>query len=390
MNNTNKIPLLIIKEKLGELDSSEAIELEKWRSKLGNKKIYEELCDSKYFIELYNDYRYLKSRKGDIKNNIKGRITVRKLFRLSKYAAAILLPLAVLYTFSLKLRYDNNRVAFKSNNSEIIMKSPVLRLSDGGKIILDEKMNSSSIPDSNIAINRSLREIRYSGKSNSQNNAVKINILDIPKCCEYKVYLSDGTLVYLNAMSRLKYPEKFIGDKRVVELEGEGYFEVAKDSKRPFLVKTKNQIVRVLGTKFNINSYSSKIFTTLVEGSVQVSVAKLKGRGVNSKQILSPGMQSIIDDSNIRIQKVNVNDYVAWINGEFIFRRQSLDNILTSLGRWYDFEVFYANNELKDRLFSVKVKKFKRPEELFNLLEKAYDVEFELKRKSLTVRKKYK
>ncbi len=389
MESRNQISLLIIKSILEELDPTELNELNEWMKHAENKRLYGEITKHRNFRELYREYIYLRSRKPNIKKNIKRRRGRLKLYALSRYAAVFLLPfIASYFLFTLKVNEDVLTQTDCEIKTEIVMNAPTLSLPDGGKIVLHEKLGKALISECNISINDSLREIRYDKKDGNENEQLRMNVLETPKCCEYKLFLSDGTMVRLNAMSKLRYPEKFIGTDRLIELEGEAYFEVTKDSKRPFLVKTKNQTVKVLGTKFNINSYNAQIYTTLVEGSVEVSLPSAKKTEYKDKKILVSGMQSAVQNNVIHVKNVDVKDYISWINGEFIFRKQRLEDILTAVGRWYDFEVFYANDEVKDRLFSVKVKKFEQAEELFKLLEKAYEVEFVLEDKKLSVRKK--
>lgn len=159
--------------------------------------------------------------------------------------------------------------------------------------------------------------------------------LHVPRGSEYFVTLSDGTKIWMNAESELTYPRVFDGKKRVVQLLGEAYFEVSKDKQTPFVVETPTEKVEVLGTHFNVNAYPSEQNSSvaLIEGKVQVSVDGQPGT------VLYPGQQSIVRGNRQEIEEVNVEECVAWKNGEFMFNKESLVSAMREIGRWYDLEI---------------------------------------------------
>jgi len=159
--------------------------------------------------------------------------------------------------------------------------------------------------------------------------------LSTPKGGQYQVTLADGTKVWLNAATVLRYPQKFASNVRTVELEGEAYFEISRNEKAPFVVRTKNERVQVLGTHFNVNTYKDDQISTvsLLEGSVKVSLSD------EISQILKPGQQSIAYTDRIDVQAVNISEAVAWKNGEFMFNSESLVSAMTKIARWYDIEI---------------------------------------------------
>ncbi|HLT86338.1 MAG TPA: FecR domain-containing protein [Sphingobacterium sp.] len=159
--------------------------------------------------------------------------------------------------------------------------------------------------------------------------------LSTPRGGQYQIILPDGTKVWLNAESKLHYPYRFSTGVRLVELEGEAYFEVAHQKNTPFIVTTSKEKVEVLGTHFNINSYRSDENSTvaLLEGKVKVS---LEGDVTN---VLNPGQQSVVRGGMMEIRSVNVDESVAWKNGEFMFNNETLASVMKKVARWYDIEI---------------------------------------------------
>lgn len=167
--------------------------------------------------------------------------------------------------------------------------------------------------------------------------------LSVPRGNDFYVVLDDGTKVWLNAESELRYPQTFTGTKRVVQLVGEAYFEVAKDKNKPFIVETPAERIEVLGTHFNVNSYpkESKSMVTLVEGKVEVSIGRQRG------QVLIPGQQAVVQRQQLRVREVNIDEYIAWKNKEFMFNDESLVHAVSRIGRWYDLKI-EVDPSLKD------------------------------------------
>ncbi len=162
--------------------------------------------------------------------------------------------------------------------------------------------------------------------------------LTTPRGGTYEITLSDGTQVWLNSASTLKYPSHFGSDERVVEIDGEGYFSIVKDKQRPFRVISKDQKIDVLGTEFNISAYEDDlaVTTTLIEGAVRI--VNLKSEIANR---LDPGEQSVVQEAVTDIQHVGTEPYIAWKNGDFYFDNTPLVNVMKQIARWYDVEVVY-------------------------------------------------
>ncbi len=210
------------------------------------------------------------------------------------------------------------------------------------------------------------------------------NRLSVPKGGEYRIELEDGTKVWINSASRLRYPVVFSGDTREVYLEGEAYFEVQRDMDRPFIVHSGEQKVTVLGTNFGISCYANEAndYTTLVSGKVKVDFERRK-----QSFVLEPGMQVAYNkESGVAIErKVDVAEFVAWKNGKYIFKQKRLEDILSTLSKWYDFEVFYRNEDVKEVLFSGELRRFDDFSYLLRLIERTSDVRFVIDKKVVQV-----
>ena len=199
-----------------------------------------------------------------------------------------------------------------------------------------------------------------------------------------KVCLPDGTCLVLNACSQIRYPNRFVGKERRVSLEGEAYFDVTRDERRPFVVHTPEGTVSVLGTEFDVNAYDggAGVVTTLVEGSVRVAKA---GRQV----VLRPGEQlSTAGRDAWRARRVDVLEYVGWKNGVYFFSRRTLEELMEIVERNYDVTVFFANEDCKSLRFSGDLKKYDELGDFLRFIETGGDVRFVVADKTVTVYRK--
>ena len=262
----------------------------------------------------------------------------------------------------------------------------VLMMADGKEVVLEQGQNLNILLNERVRVATSNRGIVYEEHGKGVVTE-EYNKLTTPIGGEYSLVLSDGTKVFLNADSELKYPVEFSDGKRIVDLKGEAYFEVHKDSLRPFVVRMNGAEVTVLGTSFNVNTYGDdgQIYTTLVNGAVRVSSVK-NGQA----EVLKPGMQSVMDvqSGQLTVREVDVEPYVAWREGRFVFRAMTLDLIMRQLQRWYDFEVFYQNPELKDYEFRGVIKRDMDLDKVLSVIKVTTNVDFEVKGKVITIIKR--
>lgn len=262
----------------------------------------------------------------------------------------------------------------------------ILMMADGKEVVLEQGQNLNILLNERVRVATSSQGIVYEEHGKGMVTE-EYNKLTTPVGGEYSLVLSDGTKVFLNADSELKYPVEFSDGKRIVDLKGEAYFEVHKDSLRPFIVRMNGAEVTVLGTSFNVNTYGDdgQIYTTLVNGSVRVSSVK-NGQA----EVLKPGMQSVMDvqSGQLTVREVDVEPYVAWREGRFVFRAMTLDLIMRQLQRWYDFEVFYQNPELKDYEFRGVIKRDMDLDKVLSVIKVTTNVDFEVKGKVITIIKR--
>ena len=195
--------------------------------------------------------------------------------------------------------------------------------------------------------------------------------------------LKDGTRVWLNSVSQLRYPVQFMGKERKVYLSGEAYFDVKTDSLRPFIVESGGMNVRVYGTEFNVTAYrDEKLRTTLVQGKVGIKVDGEK------ELLLRPGQMAEYDaqTKHLEVQEVNTYLYTAWKEGTFAFKDETIEEIMGRLSRWYDLNVFYANEEVKKQLYDGIIPQVKDFEDVLRMIEGTATIHFEIKGNTVIVR----
>lgn len=259
-----------------------------------------------------------------------------------------------------------------------------LRLSQGEQIVLDSSQISGTINRDCVTIHVEKGMLRYGGETSIAGKET-YNELIVPPSGEYVVELADGTKVFLNSESRLRYPTAFLGAERRVELSGEAYFVVAKEE-RSFIVETRLEEVKVFGTEFNVMAYEDEEFfqTTLVKGSVGVCV---KGVNMIDFQKIVPGEQFLLNRQTLETQilSVDVFTYVAWKDGLFVSRNDDLETILRKVSRWFDVEIFYQEPKLKKKRFFGIMKRQANLQEVLDVIEEAGDVHFNVNGRTVVV-----
>lgn len=265
-----------------------------------------------------------------------------------------------------------------------IPRRAILTLADGSTINLDDTKNGQLSLQAGISVKKMNGELVYESKAGDKNTDASLasNTIQTPAESQFKVVLPDGSSVWLNAGSSLKYPLRFATNSRKVTLQGEGYFEVSKDKNRPFMVTTDLQTVQVLGTHFNISAYPDQKLsrTTLLEGSVRVT-----GLKANQTTVLMPNQQAVLTPEKVSVKTVDAAEAVAWREGYFSFDNYTLEEVMDGLARWYKIEVSYESPALKRELFSGSLPHSSNVKQVLKKLEFAGKVKFEIDGSKITV-----
>ena len=373
---------------LGDITEEERQELEDWCEEAPrNRKLFEQICQE----DLFSKERYVYEKIHDTKAFSVFEKRVRKVSSRSignwwKYAAVLLFPILVVGSW--KLMHETEQVSIVASSVAPIQpgcSQAVLVLDDGRKVFLKEEEEGVISEDKEITVTGEKDRLVYTSSEGKNVDEIRFNELEVPRGGEYKVRLADGTLVYLNSATRMKYPVKFDEKERKVYLSGEAYFEVAKDPERPFFVEMEGVEVRVYGTSFNVNTHQEgNIQTVLVKGSIGV---KVLSSGMES--MIRPGQMAEFKQGNTKVdvKDVNVAVYTDWKDGIFRFENQRLEDILTVLSNWYDVDIFYQTVSVKELHFSGYMERYKDVSVILEAITLSTGVTFSIQGKTIIVSK---
>ena len=390
-NNIFQLARIIAASLRGKANDEEQRTLREWLSvSTRNKKIYDEFKDGKRLEQKIVESRQINWEK-DYQQFITKRQRTRKNRRIKtiiRYAAILTLPLVAAGIFLLQ---KNDRQAIVSI-SEVIKPGEhkaVLITGGGERITLSDSTLSPIQEQNGMIVNVMNNKVFYTLPEDSlctQESPI-FNTLQIPRGGEYFLTLADGTEVWLNAETEIRYPVQFTGNKRVVYLDGEAYFTVAPDKKKPFTVVSTHASVSVLGTQFNFRAYPDEqdVQTTLVSGSVIMQSEKYK------QQIkLVPGEQGVLEkrSANLTKQEVNTYLYTAWKDGRFAFRDARLEDLFNILARWYDLSIFYQSPEAKDIRFTGDLNKTDDFKSILKIIEQNERVTFTVNQHTVFIQAK--
>ncbi|MGH2643065.1 MAG: FecR family protein [Chitinophagaceae bacterium] len=316
---------------------------------------------------------------------------------ITKVAAAIILIIAsgvAFYWIKESTQRKNSFVAEnpeKENKNNILpgTNQAVLTLANGKQVTLSGVQNGAVSRQGNtqiIKLNNGL--VSYQPQKSSKNQGAPIpvtpqyNTVSTPAGGQYQVILPDGSKVWLNAASSLRFPVAFTGDARVVEVSGEAYFEIAPNAKQPFIVKSGNTQVEVLGTHFNINAYPERkyIRTTLQQGSIRI----IEG---DESVVLKPGEQASTNQqtSEIKLKTVNVDEALAWKNGLFYFENTNIKEIMGEIARWYNVEVIYETKDLSNKNFNGIISRYSNVNAVLERFSLTGTVHFKIEGRTIMV-----
>lgn len=388
---------LVVKYLLNNLTEQEEKEYEHWR------KEDEDLYSKVFSLKNYNKYKKeidkinitKEWKKFEKRLNEKNTAKVVNIFpKIIRYAASILIPILIagsVFFFGYKgLFKERGQQVIAETTIEPGIKKAELILSNGNQVILDETTRDSIVEADGTTIFSDSLQLKY-GIDTEKQLAVLYNELHVKRGWEWQLTLDDGTKVWVNSMSKLKYPVQFSGNTREVELEGEAYFEVAHNPDKPFMVKTPSYDIEVLGTSFNISHYENDEFshTTLVEGKIKINSSILIGDKELSLE-LEPDQQFYLDKTKMdtNLLKVNASVYSEWKDGYFVFEDETLDNIFRKMARWYEIEYFFKDNKLRNEIYSGKLPRFKDFKTILDMIEEVSDIRFDVDKNTILIYKK--
>ncbi len=385
-----KIENIIVKFLTNQASASELGELEIWIQDSNNKDLFDQYVKINYVIE-YNmmefDSHKLKSKLLEAFAREKKERKLKKLRKVIYYSAAAVVLGIVTTTYFYRTSLANKPLEVPktvvNNAIEAGTDKAILTLEDGSVVTLEK---DKIYKKDNLVSNG--KKLVYNN-NNKAKSGLAYNYLTIPRGGQFQLKLSDGTEVWLNSESKIKFPVVFVeGSLREVELiYGEAFFDVSPSTEHKgakFKVLNKDQEVEVLGTEFNVKAYKDedKIYTTLVEGKVTVSDFK-------TKKYMVPNQQSIINlkNGNIAINPIDAYNEILWTKGIFSFKGKPLKEIMTVMSRWYDVEVVFKNTELEKVKFNGVLSKNDNIKEILTIIKKTNFInEYEIKDQKIIIR----
>ena len=361
----------------GTLSSLEKKQLDKWLLDKQHRRLFNKALEKEKILKKSFEYDRYESEK--VWDKLDKQLFAKNMYmQWLKYAVAITLPL--LLAVSVFYLSDTSQSDVHSHTITPGVKKATLFLSDGSAVELDKEKTNKVIEDGQLIGVDTLNSLQY---IHGEVTKEVFNTLKIPVGGEYNLKLSDGTVIWLNSGSELRYPVNFVSDKREVYITGEGFFDVAHDNNKLFIVHTKNADIRVYGTRFNVMSYDDDILeqVTLVEGEVGVIVDK-------QQTVLAPGQQAelLIKNSKLEIKEVDTSYYTGWVDGVMKFKNMPLKELSKRIARWYDVDFYFANNNVAEFGFSGKFDRDCDFNLLMELLERTTNVKIEIDGRTVVVK----
>lgn len=360
----------------GAITDEEKQELQQWLdASLKNKALFDRVKNNRHFGSKYKAFKSINHDAAF--ERFEKRVGVKSHVRYSwlKYAAIFLLPLSLGVFLLLNTTKTEIEVPIMAKIVPGEAKATLV-LADGQFVNLQKDSVWDITVSPGASATSSRQGIDYS-KVNVKEKSVRYNTLKTPRGGEFNITLSDGSVVHLNSATELKYPVVFDEEKREVHVSGEAYFEVKKEEKRPFYVVVDGMRIRVYGTSFNVNTQREGfVQTVLVEGSVGIMA-----EGMDEECRMSPSQLAEYNKerSLIEVKEVDVESYVAWKDGFFVFEDESLEQIMNTLSLWYDVDVFYVNPQLKGLHFTGHMRRYDQIDNILKAIGSAVGVTFSVK-----------
>lgn len=336
-------------------------------------RIWQRLSESRQVVPI-SKYKIYKSRW----------LQVAAVLLVASMAGVLFIPFK-------KRATDDQKLTGAARQKPIVpgANKAYLTLANGTNIVLDDAKTGALTNQSGVKVSKTgngviVYEFIKSTKDNAQNAAPQFNTITTPRGGQYQVMLADGTHVWLNAASSIRFPQSFNGPQRLVELSGEAYFEVAKDKRHPFIVQANGTKVQVFGTHFNVNAYpdNNNVTATLLEGSVQMS---------NNGQatMLVPGEQGVSTRTGgaINVSRADIQQVIAWKNGYFVFHDLSIVEVMKQVSRWYDVDIEYQDEGVKNNEFGGAISRYKSITELLDNMQLTRSIHYRIEGRRVIIMK---
>lgn len=370
---------LLYKSLRGELSATEEEELSNWRAVSSeHERFYQRVHREEYIDRELSRFLQGENKNQPLWQNIRQRTVLkqkrhtRRWIEWGSVAALLFLSLGLIYFFHSQTTEDPAFIAetvmpgtykaiLYTGNGEQIKLSDSTQLGEGIQVCTNRLEYDT---------NRAAKKIEY-------------HTLKVPRGGEYNLQLSDGTKIFLNSESELRYPVFFDGDIREISLKGEAFFDVARDVRHPFVVQVGEMQVKVLGTSFNVNAYNGTyIETALVNGKITVKV-----EGTDNEWQVKPSelLRFNREDRTVTVEKTDLWPYIAWKEGQFLFQNQNVGKIMDILARWYDIEINYRDEAIKNLHFTGDIRRHTDIRVILNALTASVHVKYTLEQRKLTL-----
>lgn len=397
MENQEKITDLVYKHLCNDLTPNEKIELDNWIDLSEENRIFFDQVSepARVLKTLDKRTRYIESvdiekaweqffalHLQEDQTAIRRRIISINWPKMVAAASILLIVFAGIYLLRKPEKEKVDKIVIPQvvqNDAKPHTRDAILTLDDGTTIILDSAKNGVLATQGETKVVKTANgQLIYAGSSiTTDNSPLTFNTITVPRGSDVVfITLADGSKVWMNAASTIRYPVRFTGDTREVEVTGEAYFEVTRakigsGNKKPFIVSASGVKVEVLGTHFNVNAYGdeSTIKTTLLEGSISV---KIHEGARQSEKIIKPGEQAIAANGQLRVNaKIDIEQVMAWKNGKFFFDNTNIQDIMRQIERWYNLETVYRSSDLKRMDFDGTMSRYANASKVLAILEEA-------------------
>ncbi|TJZ60698.1 DUF4974 domain-containing protein [Sphingobacterium olei] len=380
------IAQLLAKYAQNECSEEEVIELNQWlAADKRNKILFDELISSNRITE---DLSYVSSIDVDnewIKFSKGGAVKKTKTkWWLPLAAAGVVLISSLLYvTYFRSDEVDSVHTAKVVESKSLKYKNDILPAEKSARLVLPDGTEVAVGDDISVDLDGKIRDganhhVLYGDLLPADNKPIYTTLV-VPNGSFFKMTLPDGSHVSINSKSQLRFPVAFDDNERVVYLEGEAYFDVAKDSQRPFKVVANDTEIKVLGTKFNVQAFETAFRTTLAEGSIGI-------KNKDEEKVIQPGQYALISQGSIKIGKANLKKDLAWKNNEFYFESDNIVHIAKQIQSWYDLDVVLGRSVSTSKTYSGSINRDVNLSEVLNMLEFVSDLKFTLEGNKLLIK----